>query len=325
MKKIALFVMFSVSFIFCHSQTPIPYLKENEKFIYVDSVSMKPIFSQEYSAATLFFGNFASFQNDINGKWGVLNKSGKVVIEPKFIGPVVFLNGLTAAYLNPGDKTLAFVDTTGKIINEPWVTEEKINNYRSSFIDLSVQYFWNGSKLGLKNSKGKILLPAKFAKGGDYYKGGLYEMAYNLDGNFFYVDKNGKEFREKNIKATTGDDCPPNFKRISANDVTGTARKYKAVNGNYYYEVVLTVKPKAPTATSVKKIEAIKMTKIVDRAYGEEVRKTGFYVDASSGTFKFSGCTEKDVYSIEGSYKCVLPGFKGPSAYIYFRDLKIIQ
>jgi len=125
------------------------------------------------------------------------------------------------------------------------------------------------------------------------------------------------------LSKTQNNYCPDNFKEISNNEVSGTARKYKATNGKYYYEVKLTINPNTNTKRYTTKIEAkrIQESKNVDIGY----TKVGYNIISSSGTFTFKGCFETDKFEIEGFYSCKTGRFSGPSATVNFRDLKIIQ
>ncbi|EAK1349894.1 WG repeat-containing protein, partial [Campylobacter coli] len=52
----------------------------------------------------------------LNGKWGFIDKSGKIVIEPKFDGVGNFSEGLAGVELNG---KWGFIDKSGKIVIEP--------------------------------------------------------------------------------------------------------------------------------------------------------------------------------------------------------------
>ena len=52
----------------------------------------------------------------IDGKVGYINKSGKIIIEPKFDSGFAFRNNLAIIRLN---KKFGFIDKSGKIVIEP--------------------------------------------------------------------------------------------------------------------------------------------------------------------------------------------------------------
>lgn len=131
--------------------------------------------------------------------------------------------------------------------------------------------------------------------------------------------QNIDQFNKKNEVV----ECPSNFKEISNNEVSGTARKYKATNGKYYYEVKLTISPNVKTKQYTTRIEAKRIQESKNVEIG--LTKTVNVISGSNGTFTFKGCFETDKFEIEGFYSCKTGRFSGPSATVNFRDLKIIQ
>ncbi len=127
------------------------------------------------------------------------------------------------------------------------------------------------------------------------------------------------------VKSNTIDNnnCLENFREISINDISGTAKKYQAKDGHYYYQVKIFVKPNPLTAKCVTKITVNRTQKSENVPFGSIYR--GIYINGSSGTFTFDGSFETDFFEIEGTYSCNTGRFGGPSAKIFFRDLKIIQ
>lgn len=161
---------------------------------------------------------------------------------------------------------------------------------------------------------------------------------YILDPNMSYIGYNAKEdffFNPFNNKKETliasnnpNNTCPENFQKIDENNIIGTARKYKTKDGNYFYEVKLKITPSQLTQKYTTQIKSYryrnydKAPRLKDLGLERQYK----VLNASSGTITFTGCLETDLFRIEGIYSCQLfRQFKGPSADIYFRDLKIIQ
>jgi uncharacterized protein (TIGR02145 family) len=117
--------------------------------------------------------------------------------------------------------------------------------------------------------------------------------------------------------------CPLDFIEISLAQVSGTAKKYKAIDGHFYYQVKINVKPSILTSKYTTKITVKRTQKSENVPLGSIYK--AFYINGSSGTFTFDGSFDSDYFEIEGSYSCRTGRFGGPSAKIYFRDLKIIQ
>jgi hypothetical protein len=132
-----------------------------------------------------------------------------------------------------------------------------------------------------------------------------------------------QQTNSSNKQTNSSNICPDNFKEISNNEILGTARKYKATNGKYYYEVKLTISPNVITKRYTTKIEAKRIQESKNVEIG--LTKTVNVISGSSGTFTFKGCFETDKFEIEGFYSCKTGRFSGPSATVNFRDLKIIQ
>ena len=137
----------------------IPYLKANGKYIYVDSELLEQVINQEFEEAD-FFENNEYAKVKMNGKYGVINRSGKQVIECKYdylynTSPSVFI-----VSIKKGDK-------------EKWGV---LNTISQTIIPLEydyIQYHNNAgwftvynneiNKFGLLNENGKILIPISIA------------------------------------------------------------------------------------------------------------------------------------------------------------------
>ena len=111
--------------------------------------------------------------------------------------------------------------------------------------------------------------------------------------------------------------CPSNFKEISMDNITGTARKYMADDGKYFYEIKIKINSSEATSKFLNKIIVIKS---INGLFTDTVSST---INEPSGIVTFSGCNEKDIFEIKGSYSCQA-GY-GPFPTLFFRDFKIIQ
>ncbi len=65
-----------------YSQTPVPYLKLNGKYIYVDSATLEPLISKEYDLAFGFYDSLAWVVR--NNKFGLIKTDGKEIFTPKY-------------------------------------------------------------------------------------------------------------------------------------------------------------------------------------------------------------------------------------------------
>jgi len=65
-----------------YSQTLLPFLKANGKYIYVDSATMQPVISKEFDLAFRFKDSLAWIV--VNNKFGLINNSGNEIFSPKY-------------------------------------------------------------------------------------------------------------------------------------------------------------------------------------------------------------------------------------------------
>lgn len=154
--------------------------------------------AQEKSSGNLF-------KIKVDNKYGFIDKSGKIVIEPQFQGVYDFSDGLAKIYTG-GEFDTAYIDETGKIVIEPkfdigsnfsegfaWVgfdpqkTSFKIGNLTlySTQSGHSFNY-----KIGFINKAGKFITEPIFTFAGDFSEG--LAFVRTKDDKFGFIDKSGK-------------------------------------------------------------------------------------------------------------------------------------
>lgn len=111
-----------------------------------------------------------------SGKWGYINRSGEVVIKPRFDSAEPFAEGLALVRypprkkpLKPGEKTaelvegVGFIDHTGKVIIE---LDNPLHLNGESFSEgLTLFWTWNqdkGNLYGFIDKTGKVVIKAQF-------------------------------------------------------------------------------------------------------------------------------------------------------------------
>jgi hypothetical protein len=168
------------------------------------------------------------------------------------------------------------------------------------------------------NNKIKLLLNFPLEDGQANYERKSETYSYSLNTNIF-----SPSIGLQDLKSNSENDCPNDFKEISIQNISGTARKYKAKDGHNYYQVKINVRPSPVTSKYITKITVKRTQKKENVPFGSIYKE--YYINASTGLFTFDGSFETDYFEIEGFYSCETGKFSGPSAKVYFRDLKIIQ
>ena len=133
-----------------------------------------------------FYQNDVTYFCDIKSKLcGLIDKSGKIVAEPKFSAIYGFgKNGLAVAKIN--DDKIVIIDQTGKIVAEPEI--ECLPNAASDFATVK-----QNDKCGYLDTKtGKIVIEPKYdeVEFDPFVASDLAKVKIN--GKYGYIDKTGK-------------------------------------------------------------------------------------------------------------------------------------
>jgi hypothetical protein len=143
-------ILVQITPIVVYSQKLIPYLKRNGNYIYVDSISLKPVIKQEFTKASEFqpCGNAIVIKND---KWGIINKSGIEVASCKYDIIENYIFGLARVGYKKNDTTYS----TKSIIIDG-------QNYLTT--DSTKTYITKGYRFGYIDSKGIEVIPLIYDK-----------------------------------------------------------------------------------------------------------------------------------------------------------------
>ena len=121
-------------------------------------------------------GGLALAKSD--GRWGYIDKSGEFVIEPKFQFAKNFAkNGLAPARVNENDP-IGFIDRTGKYVIEPKF--DKVGSFGDDGLAIVVV---NG-KQGFIDESGKIIIEPKYLYISNFDKNGVAYMNWDRPGAF---------------------------------------------------------------------------------------------------------------------------------------------
>lgn len=131
-------------------------------------------------------------------RWGLINKKGEMVIEPKFSDVSVFRDGIAAAEITiMSERKMGFIDTNGE-----WVIPPKFD-HASQFSEGLARVFVKG-KYGYIDRSGNIVINPEYSSASDFSEGlacvklggdvikpkGMSSVRLNAD--YGFIDKTGK-------------------------------------------------------------------------------------------------------------------------------------
>lgn len=155
---------------------------------YIDTLGY-PVVPFVYAYGTDFCSGVAVVKK--GDKKYVIDRNNKTIISDVNAGN--FREGIAIFnnYGKPGvSKTLwGYIDKTGKIIVD--LKYEEASEFRDGMAKVK-----ENGKYGYIDKTGKMIIAAKYADG-YYFKNGYAEVKETSDGKRFYIDKTGREFREK--------------------------------------------------------------------------------------------------------------------------------
>jgi hypothetical protein len=103
----------------------VPFLKSNGKYIYVDSINMKPVLLKEFDEASLFNDDLAKVK--IHNLYGYINSKGKEVVPVKYRYLSDFLGGFAEGEKDTiGNDRYYFIDSKGRRVSD---TQFELESY----------------------------------------------------------------------------------------------------------------------------------------------------------------------------------------------------
>lgn len=167
---------------------------DDDKRFYINEAGRK-LNAPEFEEAWMFSDGLAAVR--IKGKWGYIDRKGKLAIPAKFDAADSFCGGRAVAAVKVGDALkFGFIDKTGKFVVEP------THHYISGFAD-GIAQFSNDIKytqkptyflqdgpatFGLMDSNGKVIVEPKYSTIFTFYDG-LAQTTYQEKWGF--IDKKG--------------------------------------------------------------------------------------------------------------------------------------
>jgi hypothetical protein len=156
----------------------------------------------------------------VNGKWGYLNKEGKLAIAAQYDKVLEFTEGHAA--VKKGDAHF-IIDTKG--------TETPVANVLDikRFSEGLAPYVDAAKKTGFINTQGKIVIPAQFESVG-YFKAGL-AWARTADKKIGFITKTGEWAIQPKFDVAKDFDASGSYARVR----TGDAWSYTNAKGELFY------------------------------------------------------------------------------------------
>lgn len=159
--------------------SPLFLVKQNGKYGYIDR-NGKIVIKPQYEYAGSFSEGLAFVY--INGKLGYINRYGELAINNIFNDGFNFKEGLAAVEIERDNNSIwGFINKTGEFVIQP--NFESVGNFSE---DRAV--FWKGNKSGVIDKKGNVIIEPKY----DYIRDFKEDLAgISLNGKDGFIDKNG--------------------------------------------------------------------------------------------------------------------------------------
>lgn len=206
-------------------KTFVPFLKNSDKYVYVDSVTMTPINNKEYDYLAPFSECLGRYET--KGLYGFVDTNGIEVVSPKYFEAGDFHEGLAWVQLNGKS---GFIDKLGNVVVPLIYDNSGFSN--TSFFSSGLARVLLGNMFGFIDKKGKVVIPLIYDFCGDFIGQLATVKQYNkwgcintngelvipivhdnltiLDGDIIKISDNGKpvyfnskgavtEYKEQNV------------------------------------------------------------------------------------------------------------------------------
>ncbi|MCS6873179.1 MAG: WG repeat-containing protein [Pyrinomonadaceae bacterium] len=190
MKKLffLVFTFLNVSVIFSQEKMELFWILEDGKYGYIDRTG-KVVIPPQFENSVGFREGLAATK--MNGKYGYIDKTGKWVIEPKFDHTYMFSEGLAKVRI---EGKLAWIDKNGNYVIKP---TDAFEDADIGFSEGRTGVKING-KWGYIDTTGKVVIEPKFTKV-SRFNGGVAQV-HTEDGRHHWIDINGRILWSEKIK-----------------------------------------------------------------------------------------------------------------------------
>lgn len=158
---------------------PLFWVMENGKYGYIDK-SGKVVIQPQYENTMGFNEGLAATK--LGGKYGYIDVKGKWTIKPQFDFTYMFSDGLAMVEI---DKKSAWIDKTGKIVIQPQAFEKTAMGFKEGRLAVKKDGKW-----GYIDKAGKVVIEAKFDEAKEF-SGGVTQVV-TKGHQHHWIDANGK-------------------------------------------------------------------------------------------------------------------------------------
>ena len=141
--------------------------------------------------APFYSDGLAVIQLTKGGRFGAIDKSGKIAVQPNFFTLTRFGSGVAVAY-KPADAKISttkahckVVSKSGEIINDSTINDHSFQTFYSEGLCV----FRNGGLYGYLDTKGEVFIQAKYKDARNFSSG---MAAVRTTSGWTYIDKTGK-------------------------------------------------------------------------------------------------------------------------------------
>ena len=158
---------------------PLFWIQENGKYGYIDKAG-KIVIQPQFENTMGFNEGLAATK--LGGKYGYIDTKGNWVIKPQFDFTYMFSNGLAMIEV---EKKSAWIDKTGKIVIQPQDFEKTAIGFKEGRLAVK-----KAGKWGYIDKTGTMIIEAKFEEAKEF-SGGVAQVV--TDGHqHHWIDENGK-------------------------------------------------------------------------------------------------------------------------------------
>jgi WG containing repeat len=141
-----------------------------------------------------------------NGKFGYIDRTGKIVIPAQYAKAWDFSEGLAAVSMD--DETYGYIDTNGKMTISPRKFEF-VHEFKNGLAIIQIREF-SGTRYGYIDRTGKIVIPAQYTSAENFSEGlALVSPIDKKSDSYGYIDRTGKKVVKTETSSTLSNSTLP--------------------------------------------------------------------------------------------------------------------